>query len=145
VPPKTVAPNLERDQQILNRLAKIEHKVDSLEQTTAFALRADESKHFASVKEIFKKGKRRAQVYLAANGSRSVQEIASHLGMKSPNVSPQLKVLSEEGLIKIVDTSGGYDIWAKTPIDRTLRISRFLEKEYLLGPDGKPVKAKSQR
>jgi hypothetical protein len=43
----------DRDQQILNRLAKIEHKVDSLEQTTAFALRADAKRHFASVKEIF--------------------------------------------------------------------------------------------
>ncbi len=142
---KKAQTSLDRDQQILSRLSKIEHKVDSLEQTTAFALRADESKHFASVKEIFKKGNRRAQVYLAANGSRSVQEIAKHLGMKAPNVSPQLKVLSGEGLIKIVDTSGGYDIYAKNPIDRTLRISHFLEKEYSLSPDGKSVKAKSKR
>jgi hypothetical protein len=68
VPSKIAEANLDRDQQILNRLSKIEHKVDSLEQTTAFALRADAEKHSASVWEIFKKSKRRAQVYLAADG-----------------------------------------------------------------------------
>lgn len=142
---KTVAIHLDRDQQILSRLSKIEHKVDSLEQTTAFALRAEAEKHFASIKQIFKRGKRRAQIYLAANGVLGVQEIAKHLNMKTPNVSPELKLLAEEGLIKIVDTAGNRDIWAKNPIDRTLRISRFLQEEYSLGPDGKPVRAKSKR
>ena len=56
----------DRDQQILRRLSNIEHKVDSLDQTTAFALRADAKRHFQTAKEIFR-GKRRAQVYLAAN------------------------------------------------------------------------------
>jgi hypothetical protein len=73
--------SLDRDQQILDRLAKIEHKVDSIEQTNAFALRAEADKHFAEVKKIFGKSIRRAQVYLAADGARSVQEIAQHLSM----------------------------------------------------------------
>ena len=145
MPSKIAEANLDRDQQILNRLSKIEHKVDSLEQTTAFALRADAEKHSASVWEIFKKSKRRAQVYLAADGVMSVLEIAKHLGMKPPNVSPELKLLAEEGLIKIVDTSGGRDIWAKNPIDHTLRISRLLQKEYSLGSNGRAVKAKTKR
>jgi hypothetical protein len=38
--------SLDRDRQILGQLAKIEHKVDSLDQTIAFALRADAAKHF---------------------------------------------------------------------------------------------------
>lgn len=42
-------PTEDRDQQILRRLANIEHKIDSLEQTTAFALRADAEQHFESV------------------------------------------------------------------------------------------------
>lgn len=46
-------PTEDRDQQILRRLANIEHKIDSLEQTTAFALRADAERHFESVKKIF--------------------------------------------------------------------------------------------
>jgi DNA-binding transcriptional ArsR family regulator len=128
---------LDRDQQILNRLSKIEHKVDSLEQTTAFALRAEKEKHSASVKEIFKTGKRRVQIYLAVDGIRSVKEIAAHLKMKQPNVSRELKILAEEGLLKIVDTSGGRDTWAKNPIDRTLRITQFLRTEYALDSDGR--------
>jgi biotin operon repressor len=131
---------LDRDQQILNRLAKIQHKVDSLEQTTAFALRADADKHFASAKEIFKNSERRAQVYLAADGQRSVQEIGAHLGMKRQNVGSSLKVLKIEGLLEIIDEVGGRDIWAKTAIDKSLRISRFLGKEFGLAEDGRRAK-----
>jgi len=62
----------DRDQQILSRLAHIEQKVDSIDETNAFALRADAIKHKGTVKLIFKHGKRRAQIYLAADGTRGV-------------------------------------------------------------------------
>lgn len=136
---KKSAISLDRDQQILNRLGKIEHKVDSMDQTQAFALRAEAAKHFATVKAIFRNSKRRAQVYLAADGSRGVQEIAEHLGMQRQNVGPDLRVLADEGMLEISDTSGGRDIWGKKPIDRTLRISQFLRNEFSLGVDGRPV------
>lgn len=131
----------DRDQQILSRLAHIEHKVDSIDETNAFALRAEADKHKETVKKIFKHGKRRAQVYLAADGTRGVVEIAKHIGMKTPNVSPQLRILKEEGLLELVDTSGRRDIWAKKAIDRTLRISKYLCQEYNLQPDGRPNRA----
>ena len=126
----------DKDQQILSRLAKIEHKVDSLEQTTAFALRADSARHTAEVKKIFKRSTRRAQIYLAANGVRGVEEIATHLRMKRQNVGPDLKLLGEEGILEIVDSDGGRDIWAKKPVDRTLRISKYLCEEFSLAKDG---------
>jgi DNA-binding MarR family transcriptional regulator len=124
-------------QQILSRLSNIEHKVESIDETNAFALRAEEAEHQKTVKTIFKSGRRRAQVYLAADGSRGVVEIARHLGMKTPNVSPQLKALKYEGLLEIVDAPGRQDFWAKKPIDRTLRITQYLCKEYNLRPDGR--------
>jgi DNA-binding transcriptional ArsR family regulator len=127
---------LDRDQQILDRLAKIEHKVDSIEQTNAFALRAEADKHFAEVKKIFKRSLRRAQVYLAANGIRSVHEIAAHLGMQRQNVGPDLRFLGEEGLLELVDSQGNRDIWAKKPVDRTLRITPFLCREFALEKNG---------
>jgi DNA-binding transcriptional ArsR family regulator len=120
----------------LNRLAKIEHKIDSLDQTTAFALRADADRHFAEVKKIFGKSLRRAQVYLATNGIRGVQEIAEHLAMQRQNVGIELRALKEEGLLEIIDTHKGKDIWSKKPIDRTLRITKFLRREFKVGPDG---------
>jgi hypothetical protein len=132
-------------QQILNRLAHIEHKVESIDETNAFALRADEDRHFETVKKIFKKGRRRAQVYLAANGNRGVVEIAHHLGMKTPNVSPQLKFLKEEGLLELVDAAGRQDFWTKKTIDRTLRITQYLCKEYNLKPDGRPSSGVKKR
>lgn len=129
----------ERDQHILDRLNRIEHKVDSMDQTQAFALRADADKHFKSVQAIFKSGKRRAQIYLAANGRRGVQEIAEHLGMQRQNVGPDLKKLAAEGMLEISGTAGGKDLWAKKPVDRTLRISQFLQAEFSLDQDGRRV------
>jgi DNA-binding transcriptional ArsR family regulator len=126
-------------QQILSRLAHIEHKVDSIDETNAFALRAEAAKHQDTIRKIFKNGKRRAQVYLAADGTRGVEEIARHLGMKTPNVSPQLRVLKEEGLLELVDASGRQDFWAKKTIDRTLRITPYLREQYNLGSDGRPT------
>lgn len=65
-------------------------------------------------------------------------EIAEHLSMKRQNVGPDLKHLVEEGLIEIVDMQGGKDIYAKKPLDRTLRVSKFLREEFTLGPNGLP-------
>jgi hypothetical protein len=144
----TQKPALEFNQQILSRLALIEHKVDSLEQTTAFALRADAAKHQGTAKAIFKKSARRAQVYLAANGLRGVQEIADHLRMQRQNITPELNVLQEEGLLEIVGSSGGKDLWGKKPIDRTLRITKFLCEEFGLAKDGNidnPKNSKNKR
>jgi biotin operon repressor len=127
-------------------LARIEHKVDSIEQTSAFALRAEADKHFESVKKIFKNGRRRAQVYLAADGTKSVQEIADHLGMKRQNVGVELKLLSEdEGLLEISDCGGRGDIWCKKAVDRSLRITPFLCSEYDLTEDGLPARKSSRR
>jgi hypothetical protein len=127
-------PTDDRDQQILRRLANIEHKVDSIEQTTAFTLRADAKRHFETVKAIFGKSKRRAQVYLASNGERSVQNIAGLLDMKQPNVSRELTFLQE-----ILENEGGENYWCKKTIDKTIRISTFLKKEYNLSKDGLPT------
>jgi len=125
----------DRDQQILGRLSNIEHKVDSLDQTAAFALRADAGRHSEVVKKIFR-GKRRAQVYLAANGHRGVNEIAELLRMKGPNVSIELRALEEEGLLEVIEKDGGTNYWGKKAVNRTLRISQFLMKEFHLDKNG---------
>src|SRR5258708_1669760 len=101
--PPPHADTTNRDQVLLSRISKIQHKVDSLEQTTAFALRADSDRHLAEVQKIFRRSTRRARVYLAANGARNVQDIAHHLGMQHPNVSVELRKLVDEGLLEVVD------------------------------------------
>ncbi len=128
-----------RDQHILRRLANIEHKVDSLDQTTAFSLRADAEKHYDSVREVFGTSKRRVQVYLAANGNRAVEDIADLLSMNPPNVSRELSHLGEEGLLEVLEVEGGRSYWGKKAIDRTIRISRHLMEEYGFDEDGLPA------
>jgi biotin operon repressor len=135
----------DRDQQILGRLANIEHRVDSFDQTQAFALRKDAEQHLAEVKKIFRRSKRRAQVYLAADGMRSVQEIAGHLGMKRQNVGPDLQFLDGEGLLELIDSRGGRDIWAKKPLDQTVRISKFLCAEFGLRKNGLPEEIRKKQ
>ncbi|MEO1019272.1 MAG: ArsR family transcriptional regulator [Pseudomonadota bacterium] len=128
----------DRDQQILSRLAHLQHKVDSIEQTSAFALRAEAEKHLESVKAVFGKSTRKVQVYLSADGNRSVKDIANHLSMKAQHVSRDLKKLQDEGLLEVGDTDGNTIFYAKTPLDRTIRITRFLTQEFDLTKDGKP-------
>ncbi len=128
----------DRDQQILRRLANIQHKIDSLEQTTAFALRADAERHFEVVKGIFGQGIRRAQVYLAANRERSVNDIVELLDMQQSAVSRALRELQREGLLEVYEREGGRTYWGKKPIDRTVGISKFLMEEFELGKYGLP-------
>lgn len=130
-------------QQILSRLNDLDHKVESLRHTQGFALRVNKDRVFAEVKDIFKQSKRKAQIYLAANGRRSVNEIAAHLGIKRQHVGRGLKTLFEENLLDSYPV-GSVDIWRKSPLDRVVGITRFLTAEYGLDSDGKPAKAKSK-
>lgn len=133
-------PTEERDQQVLRRLSNIEHKVDSIEQTTAFALRANETGYVDAVKKIFKHSRRRAQVYLAANAHRGVQEIANLIGIDQPNVTRELKYLQEDAMVEVIEKESGKTYWGKTPLDKTLKITRFLMDEFQLDKDGLPIK-----
>lgn len=126
----------DRDQQILSRLAHLQHKVDSIEQTNAFALRADADKHLESIRQVFKSSKRKAQIYLAADGNRSVGDIAKYLGLKQQNVSRELSKLKDEGILEIGGSEGNTLYYTKTPLDRTIRISRFLADEFGLTREG---------
>jgi DNA-binding transcriptional ArsR family regulator len=84
-------------------------------------------------------------VYVAADGAMGVEEIAAHLGMKRQNVGRELKILGDEGLLELVDSRGGRDIWAKKALDRTLRVSAGLRKQFDLGEDGRPVEPSPKR
>ena len=128
--------DLDRDQQHLSRVAQIQHRVDSIDQTLGFMMRADEDKYRAVVKRIFGKSRRLAQVYLAADGTKGVQEIAEHLDMQRTHAGQDLKALAEEGLLEIIETQGSKYIYAKKTIERNLQISRFLQEEFKLKPNG---------
>lgn len=128
----------ERDQLILDRLARIERKVDSLAQTHALTVRHDQDL-LEKVLVFFRGSKRRVQVYLAADGERSVSEIAEHLGMKRQNVGSVLKSLARKNLLEM-NPSGGRDLWCKSAIDRSIGISQLLIDEHGFETDGRRKK-----
>ncbi len=64
--------------------------------------------------------------------------IAGHLGMNQQNVSRDLQLLGDEGLLEIIENNGGSKFWGKKALDRTLRVTKFLCAEYSLAHDGKP-------
>ena len=121
--------------EILRRLSNSEKKVESLDETSAFAMRSSRDKHQEALGEIFGKSRRRAQVYLAANGKRSVNEIAHLLEMKPPNVSIELGRVEKGGLLGVT-SAGGANYWNKKPIDSSLGISDLLVAKWNLNSDG---------
>jgi hypothetical protein len=128
----------------VNRLAEIDHKVDSMGQTHAFALRADSERMKDVVSNIFKSAKRKAQVYLAADGRRSVNEIAAHVGIPRQNVGRILSALRDADMLGWYSESGR-DIWHKLPIDKTIGITRILTDQYGLDRDGAPAQERRKK
>ena len=127
--------SLGASREILRRLTNIEKKVGSIDETNAFSMRSNRDAHQDQLKQLFGRSKRRAQVYLAANGRRAVGEIAEHLGMKRQNVTIELQTLEKEGLLS-AQTSGSATYWNKKPIDWALGISDLLIAKFKLDPDG---------
>lgn len=124
--------------EILRRLSNIEKKVESLDETSAFAMRSNRAEHRKTLNEVFGKSKRRAQVYLTSNGQRSVNDIADLLDMQAPNVSIELTKLEKGGLLAVT-TDGSSSYWNKKPIDSSLGISDFIMDKFKLNPDGTPA------
>jgi len=56
-----------------------------------------------------------------------------------------IRVDAENRLLEIVDNQGGKDIWGKKPVDRTLRITKFLQQEFSLGSNGLPIKQRKKK
>lgn len=123
------------NEEILRRLARIEQRVQSLDESSAFAMRPQRKLYTDEIKAILGTGKRRAQLYLAADGTRTAGELATFLGLKAPNASKDLADLEKEGLLEVL-FEGSQRYYGKKPIDRTLRISAFVCAEYQLNADG---------
>jgi hypothetical protein len=64
--------------------------------------------------------------------------------MKPQNVSRELVVLKDEGLLELIDSNADGDIYAKKAVDRTLRITQFLCTQYSLDRNGLATAAKKQ-
>ncbi len=119
----------EQGDEVIRRLGNIEYRVASIEETTAFSFRANREEHLTIIRGIFGKSRVRALAYLAADGTRSVQEIADLVGQKRPNVNAELRLLHEEQLLS-AQVDGNQTFYHKKPFDRALGVSRDLRARF---------------
>lgn len=115
--------------EILRRLENIESRITSLDETDAFALRANRDVYLEIVASIFGTSEVRAKAYLAADGTRTVQEIADAIGVQRQNAGRELRLLAAEGLLE-GRQQGSQIFYGKKALDRTLSVSRFLRERF---------------
>ncbi len=76
---------------------------------------------------FFGKGTRRADVYLALSQEMNISEVAETLGMQRQNVSKEVALLRDAGLIVPFHTGGRGDVWVRNPvIESVVGLSKIL-------------------
>jgi len=111
-------------------IKEIRWRQESMDSSMDLLLKANKESIMADIGNFFGSSKRRAQVYLAVDGKRSVGEIVQMLHMQQSNVSADLLKCAAEGLIeRILSTKGGF-LYKKKRIDKILHISQFLERKF---------------
>lgn len=114
-------------------IKEIRWRQESMDGSMDLLLKASKVAIMAEIDNFFGGSKRRAQIYLAVDGKRSVGEITQLLKMKMPNVSADLTKCADEGLIeRIPASSKGGIVWKKKRIDKVLHISEHLRKKFNL-------------
>jgi DNA-binding transcriptional ArsR family regulator len=77
--------------------------------------------------KFFGRGSRRPEIYLALDKDRNISEVAAALGMKRQNVSADIALLKDAGLIVPLHTGGRGDVWIRNPvIEAVVGLSRKL-------------------
>jgi DNA-binding transcriptional ArsR family regulator len=128
------------DGEALRRLIRIDHKTDSMEDSLAWLVSANSPGLKEQLINAFSNGMRRVQIYLALNGKRNVQGIATHLHMKISNVSAELKWLKKRRLIDVLEAGNGGKKYKKKFFDAIVGLSDALMQKFGLDEHGNKTK-----
>ena len=145
--PKKPTHNLKHDE-ATTRLIKIDHRTENMQDSLGWLVVASAPQLSAQLLAAFGTSKRRAQVYLALDGRRSVNEVADHLGMKPQNVSIELTILKKKRLIDVTEgPDGGVRYSRKHQFDAIVGVSDNLMELFNVDADGKalPTKVKKKK
>ena len=118
------------------KVDKILQRVESMDNFLPWLIRPQAKAILEEMKPFFVKRISAAKVYLEVDGEKTVSAIGQKLTMKVPNVSREITVLREMGLIEPKST-GNSTVYRKTKIDKIIGLSRELAK--MLGVNNKPV------
>ncbi|MGV9103561.1 MAG: hypothetical protein ACOC3C_05560 [Candidatus Thorarchaeota archaeon] len=114
-------------------IREIKWHQEAIDASLELLLRANREEILREIKKVFGRSRRRAQIYLVIDGSRSVSEMGDMLGVQSPNISPVLGEFKDAGLIEIkrIESDGSY-IYRKRRVDRILGISKMVREKFNL-------------
>ena len=119
--------------EIAKDIREIKWHQEAIDSSMELLLKANRDAILAEILSFFGRSKRRAQIFLAVDGKRTVEDITKLLALQKPNVSAELTRLKNEGLIEIRKiTSEGYYIYKKRRVDRILGISKILRQKFEL-------------
>ncbi len=102
----------------------------AIDSSMELLIKANRESILPEIMMFFGKSKRRVEVFLAVDGTRTVDDIARLLKMKGPNVSRELTNLKQEGLIEIKRIKREGYVYKKRRVDRILGISQRLKREF---------------
>jgi DNA-binding transcriptional ArsR family regulator len=113
-------------------IREIKWHQEAIDSSMELLIRANKAPILAEILSFFGNSRRRAEVYLAVDGDLSVSDIATELQMKPPNVSTELTLLNDFGLIETGKLDGPTIIYKKRRIDRILGLTKELRKKFEL-------------
>lgn len=128
------------DKEMLRRLIRIDHKTDSVQDSLAWLVRSNAHGLKEELLAAFGKSRRRAQVYLALDGNRNVTDLATHLGMHSPNISTELRSLKKLRLVDTVEAENSGTVYNKKFFDSVVGLSDALMDKFSLDESGRDTK-----
>jgi len=117
-----------------HKVDKILRKVESIDNFMPWLVRPNSKQLKEELLNFFKKKKRTAKVYLSIDGTRNVNQIAEVTSLAQPNVSIEISVLANKGLIESIIINGN-TIYKKNKIDKVLGLSFELDKLIPLKTD----------
>ena len=119
---------------VYNELRTIRSRIESIERTQEVLVRAEAERILADILPRFREDLVLAHVYLLVDGIRGQRQITAAMtdaglkGSSEATVSRKLEALRELDLVELVDRTAAGKIYAKSQIDRLLRLSRHVER-----------------
>jgi len=120
-------------EEVARDIREIKWHQEAIDSSMELLIKANRDAILSEIMAFFGKSGRRAQVFLAVDGRRTVEDITQMLDMKKPNVSSQLARLMDEGLVEIKRITRRGRVYKKRRVDRILGISRKVRRKFEIG------------